>query len=1506
MTMGRRTGGRAVAATAAALVSLVAGPVSPGRAQPLSSQPVLGVPASQFEVIGSSEGEAAGEAWAQGSIGAVPVNLGGTSVSGAEVLLRYSNAAPGWQVVPVDDASGNPIQFTWQASEVTHGGGIVLTGTDGTNESVVTRDPGGAFSLAPPPPTGADGLHAGESLYPNSNIPAVAAIDESGRVGALIAPDSEDAPAPGVLHYLSGTWTREPLCAEFAAAKCKPPKGQLTVDAVAASAPGNAWLIATVNSGSGPKAPLLFQRQSAGPGAPVWIEVHPQSWMFGAGAPPQAGETASPIGTGPVLTASGQGVWVDMQIRGSGQGGDASVFVSPAATGALAGSWCFPVTLCPGAGSLGAALPASYGSFAWPGSGPTDPGPRVVSGLANAALLERSDGDAGFSYETTSGDAPGAPGGGGTFGPGGETLTTTATQQEGGAALATPTEGWLGSALTPPHETPKVVHLTASLAGSALTVWPVPFGSPLLAVTGAPGAAPASATAQTLAVGVGGEIARYAPGQGWAPEFLYNSAGVRQTPTLRGVAWPEPGRAYAVGDNGAMWLWRAETGLWEPDPAKPLNFHGNLNSVAFSPNDPSLGYAVGKQGVLLAYGKTWTQQAVPDAVAQAHFTSITFAGSEALVAYRMLTAGGGAEQGGVIVNNGSGWQVDPGVQALLAQLPPGQTTITKVAGLPDGGAVAAGPGLVLERDSATSSWRFSAVPLADSANGNISALAAVRDGASVRALVSVDDDPQSDPSGLDNLLWQNIDNPPAPSPGQPPLLIGPDPIPSHGFLMQETATGWVDEQHQDYPNLLSLGAGNGDLPGWPDPVLALLVDPTGAHGWAVGGQTGGDELQVNGAPGAAAVVQTANVARLGGDLSPPTNASAPVALPQGQASFAFGGGSGCAQACADLAAQQPGPDVWLKSAVASAAGIHGLRAFIYGGQRIGDNAQLDASSFERELADYAGLLSSSSLPVYAAATSNDVGAAIGGAAGFAQALGPHVPAGSSPAGSPSPPPGTAAYAFDSPGPEGTVRVIVLDYSANSISGGGGAQLQWLAGQLDSARAGGTPAIVVGGDDITDSNAPNAAADGAAVGQVLLAHGASAYLFYDANEQNVSEPIGSGQNKIPAFGSGTLGYVRPPTNEADAAAFLGASGFLLVSVDDAHRDPATNRAPVSANLVPNTGALAIDAADGTLLRRSEVALFEGLARRPVGGSEWLGGAPGSEAMAPQPFTVLPETCLGAACGQFVKPQYVFSSSNPKIADFVAHDPNSTNPRQILQDSSGRPIPDATSGLLCAYNAGTTAVTISSGGLSYSEPVTVQAGSIQEPCGTTPVTPPPPPAPTPSPSPPSPAPSPAPVVPVPVKIPVPPPPAAKPVPPPPPPRPPLPPPPPPHARTAPLPLPPAAIAAVAAPAVVPPKVLLPVPGIAARPTPPTGFSSVPVTSALTARVVEEERQEEEAVERARSQFSAYHPDDGGNFVPGIALVIVVLAAAVAGAGLRGRPRRRGAAALARAELRRPRRF
>jgi hypothetical protein len=107
------------------------------------------------------------------------------------------------------------------------------------------------------------------------------------------------------------------------------------------------------------------------------------------------------------------------------------------------------------------------------------------------------------------------------------------------------------------------------------------------------------------------------------------------------------------------------------------------------------------------------------------------------------------------------------------------------------------------------------------------------------------------------------------------------------------------------------------------------------------------------------------------------------------------------------------------------------------------------------------------------------------------------------------------------------------------------------------------------------------------------------------------------------------------------------------------------------------------------------------------------------------------------------EYRFTSSRPDVADFVEVSPTSSNPRAVFLDSEGKPVPDPHSGLLCAFNAGTTTVTIEAGGLAYSIPVTVQKGSVQRPCGTVPllekptpvaklVVPPPPPPPGPSPT------------------------------------------------------------------------------------------------------------------------------------------------------------------------------
>ena len=146
---------------------------------------------------------------------------------------------------------------------------------------------------------------------------------------------------------------------------------------MSASSPDNAWLLATVNGNL-----ELFQRQAGSGPTPVWVAQQPSSWLLGAGSPPIPGETVALPSSGPMLTASGQGAWVDFQISSGGQGASASLFVAPAASGENAGTWCYPTSLCAsGTASLGAPLPPGYGSIAWAGSSATDPGTRVITGL---------------------------------------------------------------------------------------------------------------------------------------------------------------------------------------------------------------------------------------------------------------------------------------------------------------------------------------------------------------------------------------------------------------------------------------------------------------------------------------------------------------------------------------------------------------------------------------------------------------------------------------------------------------------------------------------------------------------------------------------------------------------------------------------------------------------------------------------------------------------------------------------------------------------------------------------------------------------------------------------------------------------------------------------------------------------------------------------------------------------------------------------------------------------
>src|SRR6185436_6336995 len=181
---------------------------------------------------------------------------------------------------------------------------------------------------------------------------------------------------------------------------------------------------------------------------------------------------------------------------------------------------------------------------------------------------------------------------------------------------------------------------------------------------------------------------------------------------------------------------------------------------------------------LLSYGKTWTPEPLPAGFEHADLTSVAFAGRQALVA-------AGSD---VLVNDGdgAGWHVDAGLRALLAQAPSPPRIVT-VAALADGGAIAAGRGVVFERDGLTAPWRPASAPLLGSA---VIAAAPLRDGASgaLRAVVAVA--PQVD--------WPLPTPLPPEDPDLPPAILPPFALAGDGYLLRETDRGWVDEQRADY------------------------------------------------------------------------------------------------------------------------------------------------------------------------------------------------------------------------------------------------------------------------------------------------------------------------------------------------------------------------------------------------------------------------------------------------------------------------------------------------------------------------------------------------------------------------------------------------------------------------------------------------------------------------------------------------------------------------------------
>jgi hypothetical protein len=1326
----------------AALLALI---VLSARPQPagaegggaLVAEPVLSATAAGVRVLfGASPLESPGEVWGAGA----------KSGEGGDII-HYTEAG-GWEALPPPtDEEGQPVALNEtaiptiaSAGRTTPAGGLVAIATLGPRNStepqvLLVRDPGGLVRAIHPPE---EFFETNEKLFTTFPLQAkvTAVEEENGKTGVFLIAGG-GAATTEVVHYDGSEWSRDPICFNPPGEPCteRPgtSSGTFTPIAIEGTSPQNAWILARRTKRVGTKSKgegvLLLKRTAGG----EWRR-QPLGGVLGAVYSEEEREFSGTkvfFGArtiGQPLTVSPAGVWVDVSLQiGSREAPqEGATIYYDFASGEVTGSWCNLAETSPEmaeafcATPLGIELPVGESrSFAWAGNGAPGEefGTRTITGVGHGAIAIFEHG--AFTKVPLDGN-------GGT---------------SAGAALSAPDQGWLGPSY----------RLTRSSVPSGLQPWPVPFRRPLRAIVGQPGKPAGDLNSEAMAVGNDGQVAHYLPGVGWQPEALLTGSGARATPNLTGVAWPEPGIAYAVGTEGAMWLWRGSTGFWEPDPGAPPNLiRGNFTGIAFDPNEPARGYAVGQQGLLLAYGKRWTQEALPAGLnPEVNITSIAFAGEEAIATYSIPVLHEGSPfpvyEGGLIVNkgDGTGWHIEEGASKALAPAEArlGEVGPRLVAGLPDGGAVVVGvSGGVIERDVPGAPWHVApGAPL-----GHPVAVAATREGGQLRAIVSIS---ANTLGGAESEL--GVDEPQAtgqPQPGQPPLLTKPYPLPPNAFLVRQTATGWQDEERRSFPAPESVeGQGAYDMPRTPDAILAMLVSPEGGGGWTVGGVTGENGATYTYERDA---MQTAGVMRYGGGAAPPSNAATqPIVIPSETegATFAVGGGAACAGQCADLAGTGIGPQVWLRSAVEKAAGIAGLRAFLYTGGGVSPGASgLARRQFAEEEAAYASRLGSvgGSLPVYAAPTATDL---FSGSlsvfdekfVGFQQPLGATVPReGTYPLSISGEAGAQGSYEFESRNSTSgmPVRVVVLNESVMPLST---ETRCWLATRLAEAKAVQTPVIVLGNREVGgETELLQLLVTGEAPGCTVSGPGgASVYLF--ESHANREQTLTWGTTSIPAFGTGTLGYT--PISEPGSNQYSPASGFLLVSVGVSN--PANNIAPVTRAMVPNIGSLAIDATDGTLLRRSQTALFEALARRPEAGFRCAGNtAPGGcQGVSPDPYAEIPARCIrgfqGGSCSSEILPEYTFTSSRPDIANFVKVDPASTNPRAVYL-LNGKPEPDPKSGLLCAFNAGTTTVTVSTGGLSYSVPITVQAGSVAQPCGTVPLSeqPVPPPKPTAPPPPP----------------------------------------------------------------------------------------------------------------------------------------------------------------------------
>ena len=214
--------------------------------------------------------------------------------------------------------------------------------------------------------------------------------------------------------------------------------------------------------------------------------------------------------------------------------------------------------------------------------------------------------------------------------------------------------------------------------------------------------------------------------------------------------------------------------------------------MAFGPSGE--GWAVGAAGTVLHFnGQSWSTEELPSEDAGSDVTSVAVAGGDAF-----------AVAGGELVTLTPGGKWEP--VSFAGGAKPDPETLHLVAGLPDGGVVAAGFSELLLRQSTqrdpTGRFEFAPQPI----QGWPVALAPFEAGGQLRTYLSLAPTADADESFP----------------------------PGDGQLLREGESGWEDLSRSQYAG----GEASGDGAVKSDPVLAVATGSEGEHAWAVGGYDG--------------------------------------------------------------------------------------------------------------------------------------------------------------------------------------------------------------------------------------------------------------------------------------------------------------------------------------------------------------------------------------------------------------------------------------------------------------------------------------------------------------------------------------------------------------------------------------------------------------------------------------------------------------------------------------------